>query len=183
MSTLLVPISNGFEEIEALTIVDVCRRADIEVTLASINEVEIVGAHNITIKADALLKDVDADAFDMIALPGGLPNAFNLAQDELLKTILQKFKKDNRYIGAICAAPFALHTANVLNDKYTCYPSFEQKIDSSNYVENEIVVKDDKVITSKGPATAMQFALELVKILKGEESFTKVRDGLLFKAS
>ena len=93
MSKLLLPISNGFEEIEALTIVDVCRRANIEVTIASIDKIEVEGAHKITIKADSLLKDVKEEEFHMIALPGGLPNAYNLANDKLLKEILQKFKK------------------------------------------------------------------------------------------
>ncbi|WP_321313024.1 DJ-1 family glyoxalase III [Halarcobacter sp.] len=179
MSKILLPISNGFEEIEALTIADVCRRAEIEVTIASIEDIEVLGAHKISINADTLLKDINPDDFDMIVLPGGLPNAFNLADDELLKKILKKFKNDNKYIGAICAAPYALHKADVLNKEYTCYPSFEQKIDSSNYIEDKIIVKDEKVITSKGPATAMPFALELVKMLKGEEVSTQVKNALL----
>lgn len=180
MSKILLPISNGFEEIEALTIVDVCRRANIEVTIASIENIEVSGAHQIQVKADSLLKNLDTDLFDMVVLPGGLPNAFNLAEDELLKTTLQKFKKDDKYIGAICAAPYALHKADVLNDKYTCYPSFEQKIDPSKYIDNELVVKDEKVITSKGPATAMVFALEIVKTLEGEDKYLEVKKGLLF---
>lgn len=179
MSKILLPISNGFEEIEALTIADVCRRAEIEVIIASIEDIEVLGAHKISINADTLLKDINPDDFDMIVLPGGLPNAFNLADDELLKKILKKFKNDNKYIGAICAAPYALHKADVLNKEYTCYPSFEQKIDSSNYIEDKIIVKDEKVITSKGPATAMPFALELVKMLKGEEVSTQVKNALL----
>lgn len=179
MSKILLPISNGFEEIEALTIADVCRRAEIEVIIASIEDIEVLGAHKISINADTLLKDINPDDFDMIVLPGGLPNAFNLADDELLKKFLKKFKNDNKYIGAICAAPYALHKADVLNKEYTCYPSFEQKIDSSNYIEDKIIVKDEKVITSKGPATAMPFALELVKMLKGEEVSTQVKNALL----
>lgn len=179
MSKVLLPISNGFEEIEALTIADICRRAEIEVVIASIEDLKVSGAHNISVNADSLLKDVNPDDFDMIVLPGGLPNAFNLAYDELLKSILIKFKKEDKYIGAICAAPYALHKAEVLNKEYTCYPSFEQRIDSSNYVEDKIIVKDEKVITSQGPATAMPFALELVKILKGEEISTQVKNELL----
>ena len=179
MSKILLPISNGFEEIEALTIVDVARRAEIDVVIASIEDIKVSGAHKISINADALLKDINPKEFDMIVLPGGLPNAFNLAEDELLKTILQEFKKEDKYICAICAAPYALHKADVLNDKYTCYPSFEQKIDPSKYIQEDIIVKDKKVITSKGPATAMPFALELVKTLKGEEIYKQVKDSLL----
>lgn len=181
MSKLLVVTSNGFEEIEAVSIIDVCRRADIDVTIASINDLEVIGAHNITIKADVLLKDIDSSIYDMIVLPGGLPNAFNLANDENLKSILREFKEMDKKIGAICAAPFALHTSNVLGDKYTCYPSFEKKIKDEGYDSTSNVVSDGNIITSRGPATAMEFGLEIVKTLKGEEVYNQIASGLLFK--
>lgn len=180
MAKLLVPISNGFEEIEAISIIDVCRRANIEVTVASINDIEVVGAHRVPIIADELLEDIDAKIFDMIVLPGGLPNAFNLADDEQLKNILQDFKNSNKRIGAICAAPFALYKADVLNKNYTCYPSFETKIKEEGYISTENFVIDENVITSKGPATAMEFALEIVKILTDENTYNEVKEGLLF---
>lgn len=180
MSKVLIIISTGFEEIEAISIIDILRRAQIEVTIATINELQTNGAHNIIISADIKLENIkNIEDFDMVVLPGGAENTFNLAESHLVRKTLQKMKKENKFIGAICAAPYALHEANVLNDKYTCYPSFEQKIDSSTYVENEKVVTDDKVITSQGPATAMQFALELVKTLKGEKIYMEVKNGLL----
>ena len=179
MAKLLVPISSGFEEIQTVSIIDICRRGNIEVTIASIEEINVLGAHQISIKADKLLSDIDEKDFDMIALPGGLPNAFNLAENELLQKILKQFKEKNKNIAAICAAPFALHKAGVLNKNYTCYPGFEAKIKEEGYTQNENIVIDGKVLTSRGPATATVFALEIVKILKGKEEYEIVKEGLL----
>ncbi|XPV68736.1 MAG: DJ-1 family glyoxalase III [Halarcobacter sp.] len=179
MAKVLIILSSGFEEIEAVSIIDILRRADIKVTISTINETLTKGANGITLKADCILKDINIDEFNMVVLPGGAENATNLANDSLTKETLKKFKSDGKFVAAICAAPYALHCANVLNENYTCYPSYEKKIDSSNYLADEIVVVDEKVITSKGPATAMSFALELVKVLKGEEVYTKIKNGLL----
>jgi len=180
MSKILIPISNGFEEIEAISIIDVCRRAEIEVTIAAVEQIQTHGAHNIIITADCKIEDVKENDFDMIVLPGGLPNAFTLAENDHVQKLLKEFKEKDKYVAAICAAPYALHTAGVLNKEYTCYPSFEQKIVPQNYINDKNVVKDGRVITSQGPATAMEFALELVKFLKSEKVSEEVRKGLLF---
>jgi len=179
MAKILIPIANGFEEIEAISIIDICRRADIEVIIAGVEDIEITGAHNIKVIADKRISDILSDDFDMIALPGGLPNAFTLAEDTDVQRLLKEFKAKEKKIGAICAAPYALHTADVLGKNYTCYPSFEEKIKYDGYQTNNNVVIDEDVITSKGPATAMEFALEIVKTLKGEESYNSVKSGLL----
>ena len=179
MSKLLVPISNGFEEIEAISIIDVCRRAGIEVITAGVEDNILIGAHNIKIETDKKISEVSSDNFDMIALPGGLPNAFTLAENNDVQRLLKEFKEKNKKIAAICAAPYALHKANVLNENYTCYPSFEEKIKDEGYINNKNIVIDSNVVTSKGPATAMEFALEIVKILKGEEVYASVKNGLL----
>jgi len=100
-------------------------------------------------------------------------------KDELLQNILKEFKKDNKNIAAICAAPYALHKADVLNQNYTCYPGFETKIKESGYTQDENIVIDGKILTSRGPATAMAFALEIVKILKGKEEMEIVKEGIL----
>ena len=181
MPKVLIIISTGFEEIEAVSIIDILRRAKIEVVIATINDILTVGANAIVIQANQYLKDIDISIFDMVVLPGGGVNTQNLANSKDVKNTLQKMKSNNKYIAAICAAPYALHTANVLNDKYTCYPSFEKKIDSSTYDKNQQVVIDKKVITSQGPATAMQFSLELVKILTNEETYLNIKNGLLVK--
>lgn len=180
MSKVLIIISTGFEEIEAVSIIDILRRAEVQVTIATINELETIGANNITIKADIKLEELtNIETYEMVVLPGGAQNTSNLANSIQVNQILKEMKNNNKYVGAICAAPYVLHHANVLNEKYTCYPSFEKKIDSAKHIENENVVKDEKVITSRGPATAMEFALELVKTLKGEETYLNVKDGLL----
>lgn len=179
MSKLLVPISNGFEEIEAISIIDVCRRAGIEVITAGVEDNILTGAHNIKIETDKKISEVSSDNFDMIALPGGLPNAFTLAENSDVQRLLKEFKEKNKKIAAICAAPYALHKANVLNENYTCYPSFEEKIKDEGYINNKNIVIDSNVVTSKGPATAMEFALEIVKILKGDEIYFSVKNGLL----
>lgn len=181
MSKILVPISNGFEEIEAVSIIDVCRRAGIEVTVAAVENLETTGANGIKIVANCKIEDVKHDDFDMIVLPGGLPNAFTLAENTHVQTLLKQFKANNKNIGAICAAPYALHEAGVLNQNYTCYPSFEEKIRLDGYTSSENVVQDQNVITSRGPATAMQFALQIVKLLKGETTYNEIKQGLLFK--
>jgi protein deglycase len=179
MSKLLVPISNGFEEIEAISIIDVCRRAGIEVITAGVEDNILIGAHNIKIETDKKISEVSSDNFDMIALPGGLPNAFTLAENSDVQRLLKEFKEKNKKIAAICAAPYALHKANVLNENYTCYPSFEEKIKDEGYINNKNIVIDSNVVTSKGPATAMEFALEIVKILEGDEVYFSVKNGLL----
>ncbi|MFV7789424.1 DJ-1 family glyoxalase III [Aliarcobacter lanthieri] len=179
MAKILVAIANGFEEIEAVSIIDIARRADIEVVIAGVEDINLIGAHNIQIKADVKIEDVSTEKFDMIVLPGGLPNAFTLAENDIVQRLLKEFKEKNKKIGAICAAPYALHKADVLQGNYTCYPSFEKKIKNDGYQEEKNVVTDNNVITSKGPATSIYFALEIVKTLKGEEIYKNIKDGLL----
>ncbi|APW66826.1 DJ-1 family protein [Poseidonibacter parvus] len=181
MPKVVLPISNGFEEIEAITVIDVCRRANIEVTIAALENIQTTGASNIKIEANCMIEDINSIDYDMIVLPGGLPNAFTLAENKKVQSLLKEFKNQNKDIGAICAAPYALHKAEVLNKNYTCYPSFEEKIKEDGYHLEDAVVIDGKVITSRGPGTAMSFALEIVNILCGNEVYENVKKGLLFK--
>lgn len=178
MAKIIVPIANGFEEIEAISIIDICRRANIEVVIAGVENLKVIGAHNIKIDADCKIEDINSNDFDMIVLPGGLPNAFTLAEDKNVQNLLKEFKAKDKKIGAICAAPFALHKADVLNENFTCYPGFEQKIRTNGY-QNEDVVIDDNILTSKGPATATKFALEIVKTLTSKGIYDSVKSGLL----
>lgn len=182
MAKILVPLATGFEEIEAVTIIDVLRRAGNSVTTCSLQDtLEVAGAHFITIQANKTLKNVLDEAFDMIVLPGGGLGTQNLASNQLVQKLLKKFKKEDKLIGAICAAPYALHTAGVLNENYTCYPSFEKKIHETGYHSNEDVVIDQNVITSRGPATAMIFALKLVEILNGKPNAEQLKQDMLVK--
>ncbi|WP_297295412.1 DJ-1 family glyoxalase III [uncultured Brachyspira sp.] len=163
---VLVPLAEGVEEIEAVTIIDVLRRANIEVVTASLTDnLEVKGAHNITIKADATLEKIMNYDFDAIALPGGYGGMNNLKSDIRIIDKIRTMFEDKKLVSAICASPIVLGEAGVITGKYTCYPSCESSVKGGEYVEKDIVVCNDNVITSKGPATTVFFALELVKYL------------------
>jgi 4-methyl-5(b-hydroxyethyl)-thiazole monophosphate biosynthesis len=179
MPRVLVPIATGFEEIEALTIIDVLRRAQIEVITAGLEKKCVLGAHGVEIKTEIHIDDVSSVGFDMIVLPGGMPGALHLANNKKVQELLGEMDQNAKYIGAICAAPMALFKAGVLKNSYTCYPSFEEKIHASKYIATEDVVSDQNIITSRGPGTAMQFSLTLVEKLCGEEMANSIRAELL----
>jgi len=179
MPKVIIPIAIGFEEIEAITVVDILRRAGIEVVMASLEGLHVKGAHGIEITADALLCELDHKNFDMIVLPGGLPGATNLAKDANVVKLLQDFDTENKQIAAICAAPLALKSAGVLKNHYTCYPSFENHIKHQGYSADISVVCDENITTSKGPSTAMEFTLKLVEILCGEVKAQELSNDLL----
>lgn len=179
MKTVIVIISDGFEEIETVSIIDILRRSEIEVTIVAIESIITSGAHNIKIQADTLINKINYKDFDMVVLPGGLPNAFNLAKCEEVIQLLKDMKTSNKLIAAICAAPYALHVADVLNKNYTCYPGFENKIRLDGYHSKDNVVFDNQVITSRGPGTAMEFSLELVKLLCGDDKYLQIKTELL----
>lgn len=181
MSKVLVPLAKGFEEIEAVSIIDVLRRAEIEVLVASIDSNMLVeGAHGICVQADLEVNTVDSKELDMIVLPGGWGGTYILADDENVQRILKEMDASGKNIGAICAAPFALNKAGVLKEEFTCYPSVEEKIRQEGYQgDKDMVVEDGNVMTSRGPATAICFALEIVKKLKGKQNYRALKEGLL----
>ena len=179
MSKVLVPLANGFEEIEAMSIIDVLRRAQVEVVIAGLGKKQVCGAHGVKVQCDAHIEDMKSSDFDMIVLPGGLPGATNLQKDESVQRLLKEFDDAKKQIGAICAAPVALQSAGVLKENYTCYPSFEANIKPEGYISNQDVVMDGNVITSRGPGTALVFALSIVGQLCGEEMRENVKSQLL----
>ena len=181
MTTVLVPLAKGFEEIEAVSIIDVLRRAQIDVVVASLDHTFLVqGANGIVIEADVDIKNVYVDILDMIILPGGWDGTYALADDENVQRMLKEMDKKGKNIAAICAAPFALNKAGVLKQNYTCYPSAEEQIRLDGYQgDKAMVVEDGNVMTSRGPATAICFALAIVKKLKGEETYEQLKAGLL----
>jgi DJ-1 family protein len=176
-----IVLANGFEEIEAVSLIDILRRAEIDAASVGLEKKCVCGAHGVEMIADEILDDIKVSEFDMIVLPGGLPGAENLAKSEKLGKILRDFDANNVKIGAICAAPWALATAGVLKSSYTCYPGFESQIAHPGYTNSANVVKDQNIMTSKGPATAMEFALQIVRELKGEQVYSKLKSDLLFK--
>ncbi|MCX6076344.1 MAG: DJ-1/PfpI family protein [Campylobacterales bacterium] len=178
---VLVPLACGFEEIEAVNIIDVLRRAEIEVLVASLDKNRLVkGANGITIETEYDIKDIIIDTLDMIVLPGGHDGSLALAENETVQNILKKMDAKGKNIGAICAAPLVLHAAGVLKQNYTCYPSYEREIGEEGYMgDRAMVVEDANIMTSRGPATAICFALKIVKKLKGQESYLRLKRGLL----
>jgi 4-methyl-5(b-hydroxyethyl)-thiazole monophosphate biosynthesis len=180
MKTVLVPIATGFEEIEAVSIIDVLRRANIKVIISAVSKnITVQGANGIIIQADNFISDINSDVIDMIVLPGGWGGTDVLATDQIVQNIIKKLNDDKKLVGAICAAPYALHIAGVLSQNYTCYPSVEEKIKLDGYKCNKKVVKENNIMTSQGPATAICFGLEIVKELKGIEMYEELKAGLL----
>ncbi|MDA3908353.1 MAG: DJ-1/PfpI family protein [Sulfurimonas sp.] len=181
MSKVLVPIASGFEEIEAVSIIDVLRRAEIEVLVASLDAQTLIkGANGIVVQADVQVKDISADTLDMIILPGGWEGTYALADDENVQNLLKEMDEKGKNIAAICAAPFALNKAGVLKHNYTCYPSVQEKIREEGYMgDKAMVVEDGNVMTSRGPGTAICFALAIVKKLKGEDTYQALKSGIL----
>jgi 4-methyl-5(b-hydroxyethyl)-thiazole monophosphate biosynthesis len=180
MAKVLIPLAEGFEEIEAMAIMDVLSRAGIEITVAGLSSLEVKGANTgLSIKVPVLLDGVDAKDYDMIVLPGGLPGSEHLAKSKKVKELLREFDAKNKIVGAICAAPLALNEAGVLKENYTCYPSYEKNIKKEGYTDKQKVIIDDNVMTSRGPGTAICFALEIVKKLSGEQKYNQLKAGLL----
>ena len=181
MATVLVPLAQGCEELEAVTIIDLLRRAEINVITASLDGDTITASRGVKLIADASLDEVINREFDMIVLPGGLPGANYLDEDERIHGMLKTMSREGKYTAAICAAPKVLANAGLLQGKNaTSYPGFIDKMDlPQTRVLDETVVIDDKVITSRGPGTAMDFALTLIEKLSGKEKRDAVEAGLL----
>ncbi|PQP81546.1 DJ-1 family protein [Paenibacillus sp. PCH8] len=175
MSKIAVMMAEGFEESETLTIVDILRRAHMECHLISTGVELVRGSHNIVVKADAIIND-EIKHYDMIVLPGGMPGAANLRDDDRVIKLLQEMNQAGKYVGAICAAPLALGKAGLLEGKnYTAYVGYEQKIETSGTFKEDIVVIDGNLITSRGPATTYAFAYALVDALGGDSMAVKNR--------
>ena len=179
MPNVLVPLLPGFEEIEAITIIDVLRRAEVNVRVASTRVGPVKGAHEIDVVADTALEDVAAEHLDMIVLPGGMPGASNLARDPIVQRLVKELAAAGKFTCAICAAPIALAAAGVHRGKrVTCYPGFEDKLEGGTHVAERVVV-DGTVVTSRGPGTALEFALTLVELLRGKVVRGELAKGML----
>ncbi len=180
MNQVFVQLAEGFEEIEAVTIIDVLRRAEMEVITVSITGNSLVkGAHNIVIKVDTLFENVNFNDGIMIILPGGMPGAQNLNEHYGLKSQILEYEKSGKFLGAICAAPMVFGNLSIFKGrKAVCYPGFEKYI---NDAELQMVpfVSDERIITGRGVGAALKFSLEIVKIMKGEEIAEKLRHAML----
>lgn len=177
MKKVALMLANGFEEIEALTVVDVLRRAGFICDMIGFEE-SVTGSHQITVKTDQVWNG-DLSAYDMVVLPGGMPGSTNLRDDDRLMEVLQEFQAEDKFVAAICAAPIALDRAGLLNGKnFTCYDGVEANIENGSYQKQTVVV-DGKLITSRGPSTALPFVYELVHQLGGDAD--KLASSMLFK--
>lgn len=180
MKKVLVLLANGFEEIEALSVVNVLRRAQVICQMGSLGTEYVKGTHNIEVKSDVNINDININEYDGVVLPGGLPGAYNLRDSEKVREIVQKFNNDGKIIAAICAAPEALESFNILNGKKcTSYPEFIKDKSNLNYIENQIVVEDGNIITSRGPATAIEFSLAILKKLGYKKEYEEIKKGML----
>lgn len=174
-------LAEGFEEIEALTVVDLLRRAGVSAQMVSITgRVVVTGCHGIRVTADSTLSEEALCSSEMIILPGGLPGATNLEQDPRVIKALHHQHKEGKPIAAICAAPFILGKEGLLRGlRATCYPGFESSLTGA-VPTGALVERDGNIITGKGPAAAMPFALEIVRLLLGENTSNSIAKGLLF---
>lgn len=181
MHRVLVPLAQGCEELEAVTIIDLLRRAKIEVVTASLNDEPVVASRGVRLIPDISIDDAIDQNFDMIVLPGGLPGAEHLDNDPRIKSLLKKMANDEKYTAAICAAPKVLANAGILsNKKATSYPGFLENLDLPDTdLKTDPVVIDGNVITSRGPGTAMDFALALIETLAGKDKRDEVEKALV----
>lgn len=179
MPRVVVLLAEGFEEVEAMAIVDVLRRAEIETIIAGLHDGPIASARKVKVIPDTIIDTVKADDFDMIVLPGGQPGSDNLNADPRVKTLIKSFNDKGKLIGAICAAPTVLANAGVLdNRRVTSYPTYKDQLGTAIY-EETTVVQDGTILTSRGPGTALCFGLAIAEKLAGKEKARKVKEGML----
>lgn len=173
---ILMPLTEGFEEIEAIAVIDILRRAEIEVVVAGLKEGLVEGAHKVKVLPDTSLEKIDSGDFDGIILPGGYPGYVNLGKDERILNMVREMDRAGKYVAAICCAPYTLIKAGVLQGrKATVSPSGKKEVSAAAQYCNDRVVVDGNLITSQSPGTAMEFALKLVEVLAGEDAVKKVK--------
>ena len=181
MSKIGIFMADGCEEIEGLTVVDIVRRAGIDITTISISDKnEVAGAHGITFLADAKKDEVVFSTLDGIVLPGGMPGTTNLGADETVDKVIREFAAGGKLVAAICAAPSVLGQAGILNGKHaTSYPGFEPKLTGAVTSEDS-VVQDGNVISSRGMGTAIAFALEIVSYFTDKKTADKLAESIIY---
>ncbi|MFV1973383.1 MAG: DJ-1 family glyoxalase III [Thiohalobacterales bacterium] len=180
MANVLVPLAQGCEELEAVTVVDLLRRAGISVVTAGLDERAVTASRGMVLVPDMTLDEALGQDFDMVVLPGGLPGADHLENDARLGVLLKQMAAAGKYTAAICAAPKVLASSGLLDGKRaTAYPGVLQSASVPGLdCVDQAVVTDDRVITSRGPGTAMDFALQLIEVLAGVDKRNEVEAGL-----
>ena len=178
MKKTIIFLAEGFEEIEALSVVDILRRANVECKMCSLGHTAVTGSHGIQVMADITLENADIDEFDCLILPGGMPGAKHLKENSKIIEYVKKFHRENKLIAAICAAPIVLAEAKVIeNLEITSFPGVKDQLKGAIYKE-ELVVQNKNFITSRGPATAIEFGFAIVKALDKKEE-ENLREAML----
>ena len=182
MKKVSVILADGFEEIEGLTVVDIMRRAKIDVETISITgQKQINGAHKIIVEADRLFEETDFSDGDMLVLPGGMPGTLNLDAHSGVRRVVKDFFEEGKYIGAICAGPTVLANLGLLKGKrITCHPTVEQDIQGAVITKVPVTV-DNNVITGRGAGAAVDFALKLIEVLAGSEKAKEIGETIAYE--
>ena len=179
MTTVLVPLAEGCEELEAVTVIDLLRRAGIDVIAAGLEAGPVKASRGVVLQPDTTLDAALQNDYDMVVLPGGGPGADRLNADDRIRLLLISMANSEKFIAAICAAPKVLKSAGLLDDKQaTCYPGAIDSADLPGLDTERRVIQDGRVITSRGPGTAMDFALHLIELLAGKATRDQVEAGL-----
>ncbi len=181
MANVLVPLAEGFEELEAITIIDLLRRAEFNVVTAGMDDKPVRASRQTVVIPDTSIENILNDEFDLIVLPGGLPGSDNLRDNPQVQALLKRQHQQGKMVGAICAAPRALVAAGILQGKtITCYPGAlgQEKTSGINISSNSIEI-DNNVITSRGPGTAMDFALTIIELFGGKQLSESIEAGLV----
>lgn len=175
-------MADGCEEIEGLTVVDLLRRANLEIVMISINQTTtITGSHGISFEADTTFENVNFDEFDAVVLPGGIPGTPNLGAHEGVNRIIREFSEKGKLVSAICAAPSVLGEAGILKGKHaTCYPGFESKLTGA-ITSKDAVITDGNIITSRGMGTAIDFALAIISYLKDADIAADLSKKIIYR--
>lgn len=181
MAKVAVFFATGYEEIEALTVVDVLRRANIETDMISVSgDGSVCGAHGIEVKMDKCLSGTEAAEYDVCVLPGGMPGTTNLEKSDVLMKVVDSFYAQDKLVAAICAAPSILGHRDMLKGKTACcYPGFEDELEGAE-VTDEAVTRDGNVITSRAMGCALDFALEILAALTDARNADQMADKLLY---
>lgn len=179
MAKAVIILARGFEELEAVAVIDVLRRAQIEVTIAGLDDGAVESARRVKIIPDTTIDNVKANDYDIVILPGGMPGTDNLNADGRVKQLLLDFASKGKLAGAICAAPYVLANTGLLDGKKaTSYPTYKDKLGNVDYKEDKVVI-DGNVLTSRGPATALCFGFAIVEKLVGKEKAEEVKKAML----
>ena len=178
---VVIFLAQGFEETEALAPADLLRRAGIEVKLVGIGGMEITGSHGITVRADLTDEELDFSDLEMMVLPGGLPGATNLEESRTVQSFLTFCQENDRWIAAICAAPYILGRRGLLQGRRaTCYPGYEKEFAGGTYT-GAPVERDGKIITARGAGVALEFGLALVAALQDQEAADRIKVSIQFR--